>query len=256
MAVLLVLIWIACAVACASIASAKGHSGCLWGLLGLVFGFFALLVIAVMPAYRPPGPVEVTIRNEVAAAREVNRPLRPTFAELPASPVPPARAEKKCPDCAEMVLVDARVCRHCGYRFDGQGATKALEHQPVELPGLSYDDDQRAAATVLRALAEAAGPMHMGQQARIVDLVVTMRGWGRLGANEAQAVTRWVSSMETDKAGLRPALERVAKWSPRWTGPLVAAADDVVEFTTPGADVVRQQKFLALVRQIAGSKAG
>jgi hypothetical protein len=24
---------------------------------------------------------------------------------------------KKCPDCAETVLADARVCKHCGYRF-------------------------------------------------------------------------------------------------------------------------------------------
>jgi ribosomal protein S27E len=26
-------------------------------------------------------------------------------------------AAKKCPDCAETVLSDARVCKHCGYRF-------------------------------------------------------------------------------------------------------------------------------------------
>jgi hypothetical protein len=24
---------------------------------------------------------------------------------------------KKCPDCAETVLADANVCKHCGYRF-------------------------------------------------------------------------------------------------------------------------------------------
>lgn len=25
---------------------------------------------------------------------------------------------KRCPDCAESVLAEARVCKHCGYRFD------------------------------------------------------------------------------------------------------------------------------------------
>lgn len=24
---------------------------------------------------------------------------------------------KKCPDCAEMIKIDAKVCRHCGRRF-------------------------------------------------------------------------------------------------------------------------------------------
>jgi hypothetical protein len=27
-------------------------------------------------------------------------------------------AQKKCPDCAEHVRAEARVCKHCGYRFD------------------------------------------------------------------------------------------------------------------------------------------
>lgn len=34
---------------------------------------------------------------------------------------------KKCPDCAETILADAKVCKHCGYRFDAAppaGATK------------------------------------------------------------------------------------------------------------------------------------
>jgi hypothetical protein len=25
---------------------------------------------------------------------------------------------KQCPDCAETVLAEAHVCKHCGYRFD------------------------------------------------------------------------------------------------------------------------------------------
>lgn len=29
------------------------------------------------------------------------------------------RELKRCPDCAESVLAEARKCRYCGYRFDG-----------------------------------------------------------------------------------------------------------------------------------------
>ena len=29
---------------------------------------------------------------------------------------------KKCPDCAEYVLIEARVCKHCGFRFEPQAA--------------------------------------------------------------------------------------------------------------------------------------
>jgi len=28
-----------------------------------------------------------------------------------------SRSTKKCPDCAETVLADARICKHCSYRF-------------------------------------------------------------------------------------------------------------------------------------------
>jgi predicted amidophosphoribosyltransferase len=34
------------------------------------------------------------------------------------SPSLAAEDTKRCPDCAERVKRDARVCRSCGYRFD------------------------------------------------------------------------------------------------------------------------------------------
>jgi uncharacterized membrane protein len=33
-------------------------------------------------------------------------------------PMPPGRRTKQCPDCAETIHYEAKVCKHCGYRFD------------------------------------------------------------------------------------------------------------------------------------------
>jgi len=40
-------------------------------------------------------------------------------------------AEKVCPECAETVKEEARVCRFCGYRFDGAAASIASSPQPT-----------------------------------------------------------------------------------------------------------------------------
>ena len=34
-------------------------------------------------------------------------------------PGTPLREQRKCPDCAEFILTEARVCKHCGCRFEG-----------------------------------------------------------------------------------------------------------------------------------------
>jgi hypothetical protein len=42
-----------------------------------------------------------------------------------------AKTTKKCPDCAETILVDAKVCKHCKYRFTA-GAPTAPQTQSPE----------------------------------------------------------------------------------------------------------------------------
>jgi hypothetical protein len=39
-------------------------------------------------------------------------------------------ATKKCPDCAETILADAKVCKHCGYRFAPAAASSAPSTAP------------------------------------------------------------------------------------------------------------------------------
>jgi Uncharacterised protein family UPF0547 len=44
-------------------------------------------------------------------------------------------AEKTCPDCAEMVKAEARVCRFCGYRFDLAEAEQRRAEEEASLTG-------------------------------------------------------------------------------------------------------------------------
>jgi Uncharacterised protein family UPF0547 len=42
---------------------------------------------------------------------------------------PALDAKKQCPDCAEIVLAEARVCKHCGYRFGTHGGLSTYREQ-------------------------------------------------------------------------------------------------------------------------------
>lgn len=43
----------------------------------------------------------------------------------------PERATKDCPDCAETILAEAQVCKHCGYRFGSPDTAEAVRTGPV-----------------------------------------------------------------------------------------------------------------------------
>jgi hypothetical protein len=51
-----------------------------------------------------------------AMSKDANVP-QPLPMTAPAPPPLATSAQKKCPDCAEMVLADARKCRFCGHEF-------------------------------------------------------------------------------------------------------------------------------------------
>ena len=82
--------WVLCAVITGIVAASRGRSGFGWFLLGLLISVFALILVALLPSQRPA-------------------PLDPN--------APRPDTHVRCPDCKELVLNEARVCKHCGAKL-------------------------------------------------------------------------------------------------------------------------------------------
>lgn len=197
--------------------------------MGLIFGVFALLIILVLPANRPPAPVLVTVKNDPppAAPRQERR-------------------EKTCPDCAEKVLVDAKVCRHCGYRFDGAGEVKALP-SPTDLP--AYQREHFPAVAVLKATVAAAEPVNLAHLSAIVEYVVRREGWKNPSNTQLADLRHWIGTVPYDATALRSALEELRISGPRVKDAALDAVEGIVAGTTSG-DTARQARFAQQLRTI------
>lgn len=89
----IVTFWLIGAVVVAVIAGSRGRSGLGWFVLSLLLSpLLGLILVALLPSA-----------------------LTPEGAPTPETHV-------KCPDCRELVLKEARVCKHCGCRLIPQAS--------------------------------------------------------------------------------------------------------------------------------------
>jgi len=101
-------IWLLFGFVAATIANAKGRGGCLWFLLGCVFGPFSLVVAFLQPA---------SSLNE-QKARENGE----------------SGDFKRCPFCAEAVRKVAIKCKHCGSDLAVEEEEEKEERRPTTKP--------------------------------------------------------------------------------------------------------------------------
>jgi membrane protein implicated in regulation of membrane protease activity len=79
-----VFVWLGIAALTAETAPARGRSKWQWLILGLLFSVFALIALFILPPQATP------------------------------------ETHLQCPDCAELVRKEARVCKHCGCKLKPQ----------------------------------------------------------------------------------------------------------------------------------------
>ena len=123
---------------CAWLAAEKGRDVAIWFILGFFFALIAVIVLGLSPSVETPLPAVTT---------PTYRPLAPAYSAQPSESRRPAalasEGTKRCPDCAEDVKVEARICRFCRYEF------------PAPPPGEILDVSVPAGGALPEALAPA-----------------------------------------------------------------------------------------------------
>lgn len=114
------------AVLSAIVASDKNRSAAGWGILGFLFSLFGFITA-----------IAVSEVEEAQSARKKPSSTKEDHLPSPTQEFDPEEHEKKCPDCAEYIKLEARVCKHCGHEFSDEEVERQIEEVKEEVASSS-----------------------------------------------------------------------------------------------------------------------
>ena len=130
-----IIIWVAFGILCAFVAKRKELDVMIWFVIGLLFGPFGFIASLIV---QPKRTFVSSKSNDVENERtkkliEMLKSPKSTKPEKQEETTPkvdkifdPELHSKKCPDCAERIKLEARLCRFCGKRFSGDEVKKHI----------------------------------------------------------------------------------------------------------------------------------
>jgi len=117
------------------LARRKGYSAAGWFFIGLFFSFIGLLVAIGLPD-------KSNKRADLYTKQDINGEMPMVENQMTDEINDSSNLVliKKCPDCSEVIKIEARVCRHCGYKFSNEEIISELKQglERVENNGTVY----------------------------------------------------------------------------------------------------------------------